>query len=32
MVNRALPPFEPRALRLTVSDPRTEVGTNSFGQ
>jgi enoyl-CoA hydratase/carnithine racemase len=32
MVNRVLPPFEPRALRMTVSDPETQVGTNPFSQ
>lgn len=30
MLNRTLPPFEPRALRMTVSDPRTAAGTESF--
>lgn len=32
MMNRTLPPFEPRALRATVSDPRTASGTESFSQ
>jgi len=32
MVNRTLPPFEPRALRATVSDPRTASGTQSFAE
>ena len=32
MMNRTLPPFEPRALRATVSDSRTASGTESFAQ
>ena len=30
MMNRLLPPFEPRALRATVPDERTASGTRSF--
>ena len=32
MLNRTLPPFEPRALRMTVSDSRTATGTQSFAE
>ena len=32
MVNRTLSPFEPRALRMTVSDTRTKAGTGIFAR
>jgi enoyl-CoA hydratase len=32
MVNRYLPSFEPRALRMTISDRRTETGTEAFAR
>jgi enoyl-CoA hydratase/carnithine racemase len=32
MMNRTLPSFEPRALRMTIADERTASGTESFAR